>query len=66
MHCVDVCGCVCVCLRLWSSPEDGHHGGEDRVSVVDIHVIPAALCGKVVEAQPQNRVRTGRIERDQP
>lgn len=43
------------CVR---SPEDGDEGGVDGVAVVDVHVVPAALGGEVVEAQPQHRVRT--------
>lgn len=40
------------------SPEDGDQRGVNGVSVVDVHVVPAALCGKVVEAQPQHRIGT--------
>lgn len=54
--------CVPSCSRTngksRGSPEDGDQRGVDGVSVVDVHVVPAALCGKVVEAQPQHRVRT--------
>lgn len=32
-----------------SSPEDSNQRGVNGVSVVDVHVVPAALCGKVVE-----------------
>lgn len=39
------------------SPEDAHQRGVDGVSVVDIHVVPAALGGEVAEAQPERRIR---------
>lgn len=40
------------------SPEDGDERGVDGVAIVDVHVVPAALGGEVVEAQPQHCVRT--------
>lgn len=43
------------CIR---SPEDGDERGVDGVAVVDVHVVPAALGGEVVEAQPQHCVGT--------
>lgn len=43
------------CVR---SPEDGDERGVDGVAIVDVHVVPAALGGEVVEAQPQHRVGT--------
>lgn len=54
--------CVSSCSspnqKSWHSPEDRDQWGVNRVSVVDIHVVPAALCGKVLEAQPQHCIRT--------
>ncbi len=44
------------------SPEHGDQRGVNGVSVVDVHVVPAALGGEVVEAQPEHRVRTERQE----
>lgn len=43
------------CVR---SPEDGDERGVDGVAIVDVHVVPAALGGEVVEAEPQHCVRT--------
>lgn len=40
------------------SPEDSDQRGVDGVSVKDVHVVPTAFCGEVVEAQPQHRVGT--------
>lgn len=42
------------------SPEDSNQRGVNGVSIIDVHVVPAALCGKVIEAQPENCIRTGR------
>lgn len=42
------------------SPEGSNQGGVDRVSVIHVHVVPAALGGKVIEAQPEHCIRTGR------
>lgn len=48
----------CLSIRRSSpSPEDSSQGGIDGVPVVDVHVVPAALGGKVIEAQPECRVR---------
>ena len=42
------------------SPEDGNQRGVDRVSVIDVHVVPAALGGKMIEAQPEHCIRAER------
>lgn len=43
-----------------SLPEDSNQRGINGVSIIDVHMVPAALCGKVIETQPQYRIRAGR------
>ena len=50
-------------LPLWiagGSPEHSNQRGVNGVSIVDVHVVPAALCGKVIEAQPEHCIRAAR------
>lgn len=42
------------------SPEHSNQRGVNGVSIVDVHVVPAALCGKVIEAQPEHCIRAAR------
>ena len=41
------------------SPKHSDEGSVDGVPVVDVQVVPAALGGKVVEAQPEDGVGAG-------
>lgn len=49
--------CRCPHQKSRRSPEDSDQRGVNGVSVVDVHVVPAALCGEVAEAQPQHGIR---------
>lgn len=45
---------------MWSLPEDSNQRGINGVSIIDVHMVPAALCGKVIETQPQYCIRARR------
>lgn len=45
--------------RRECAPEGGEQRGVDGVSVVHVQVVPAAFCGKVVEAKSEDGVRPG-------
>lgn len=49
--------CRCPHQDSRRSPEDSDQRGVNGVSVVDVHVVPAALRGEVAEAQPQHGIR---------
>ncbi len=38
------------------SPENSNQRSVYRVSIIDVHVVPTAFCGKVVKSQPENRI----------
>lgn len=59
--------CRCPHQKSRRSPEDSDQRGVNGVSVVDVHVVPAALCGEVAEAQPQHSIRAAgeRAQREQ-
>lgn len=42
------------------SPEHSNQRGVNGVSIIHVHMVPAALCGKVIEAQPEYCIRTDR------
>ena len=48
---------MCVCVQ--PIPERSQEWRVDRVSVVDVQVVPAAFSGKVVETQSEDRVGPG-------
>lgn len=49
--------CRCPHQKSRRSPEDSDQRGVNGVSVVDVHVVPAALSSEVAEAQPQHGIR---------
>lgn len=40
-----------------ATPEDGNQWSVNGVSIKHVHVVPAALGGEVIEAEPQHSVR---------
>jgi len=53
IHSVRVCELQCFQSH---SPKHSYQRCINRVSIKNIHVIPTALCGKMVEPQPQHSI----------